>query len=404
MDVSEPVDVHAGAHTSAARKLLLLAPVSAALTYPYLLKGFHLALVPPDGPTSIGGMTLAAICLLGAFAAPVLGLVYASRLSRTTLPSSFELRARRLAYLTVAAPPLFVFTGVSRGLLGGPLSDEIMWISGWLAAGAFAWAGRPSAIRPTGSSNAAWRVAHGVSAALIACFVLFHLTNHLYGWMGPDVHKAIMETGRAIYRAPLVEPVLVALLLFQAVSGTRLAWRRSTLPADTFRVLQIGSGAYLAAFIVAHLNSALVSARSVRNIETDWAWATGAPGGLIYDAWNIRLLPHYAFGVFFVLAHLSSGLRQILKAHGVDPALANRAWLAGLVAGGLISIAIASGLLGARIPALSVQDFSQPRAGSWPSHGSLLVNHQLPVPITHKGGTKNRGHNRPIRKRAIRRR
>lgn len=349
MDVSEPVELLAGRRFSEARKLLVLAPVAAALAYPYFLKGFHLSLVPPGGPTSIAWMTSAAICLFGAFAAPVLGLACAGWLSQATFPSSFELRARRLAYLTMAAPPLFVLVGVSRGLLGAPLRDETVWIAGWLAAGAFAWLGSRSLIRPIVSSNTGWRVAHGVSGALIACFVLFHLTNHLFGWAGPDVHATFMDVGRVIYRSPLVEPVLVALLMFQVVSGVRLVWRWSVLPADTYRVFQIGSGAYLAAFIVAHLNSALVSARGVRNIETDWAWASGAPSGLIYDAWNIRLLPHYVFGVFFVLAHLSSGLRQVLIAHGVDVAVGNRAWVAGLIASGLISIAIISGLLGARI-------------------------------------------------------
>jgi hypothetical protein len=349
MNLSEPIDVHAGPRPSAARKLLLLTPVATALAYPYLLNAFHLGLASPGDPTSIAEMCLAAICLLGAIAAPIFGLAVAGRLSRATCHSGFELRARRLAYLTIAAPPLFVFVGVSRGLLGRPLSDEVIWMSGWLAAGAFAWIGSRSAIRSTGSSNAAWRVAHGVSGTVIACFVLFHLTNHLLGWLGPDVHKSIMDAGRGIYRAPLVEPVLVALLMFQVVSGTRLAWRWSALPADAYRVFQIGSGTYLAAFIVAHLNSALISARRVRNIETDWAWASGAPAGLIYDAWNIRLLPHYAFGVFFVLAHLSSGLRQVLISHGVAAAVANRAWAAGLIASGLISIAIISGLLGARI-------------------------------------------------------
>jgi hypothetical protein len=59
-------------------------------------------------------------------------------------------------------------------------------------SGAFAWIGGRSAIKPAVSPNAAWRVVHGVSGAVIACFVLFHLTNHLLGWLGPDVHKAIM--------------------------------------------------------------------------------------------------------------------------------------------------------------------------------------------------------------------
>jgi hypothetical protein len=97
------------------------------------------------------------------------------------------------------------------------------------------------------------------------------------------------------------------------------------------------------------LNSALVSARVVHHIETNWAWASGAPTGLIHDAWSIRLVPHYALGVFFVLAHLSSGLRGVLIAHGGGVTFVNRIWAEGLVASALVSAAIMSGLCGARI-------------------------------------------------------
>jgi len=138
-------------------------------------------------------------------------------------------------------------------------------------------------------------------------------------------------------------------MLFQVISGARLAWRWSGAPVDAYRVFQIGSGIYLAAFIVTHLNSALVSARAVHKIDTGWAWASGAPAGLIHDAWNIRLVPHYAFGVFFILAHLGSGLRGVVIAHGMTVTVANRVWIVGLVVSGLVSAAIMSGLCGVRI-------------------------------------------------------
>jgi hypothetical protein len=147
----------------------------------------------------------------------------------------------------------------------------------------------------------------------------------------------------------VVEPVLVGLMLFQVISGARLVWRWSGVAVDAYRVFQIGSGTYLAAFIVTHLNSALVSARTVHKIETGWAWASGAPTGLIHDAWNIRLLPHYAFGVFFILAHLASGLRGVVIEHGMSPTIANRVWAIGLVVSGMVSVAIMSGLCGVRI-------------------------------------------------------
>jgi hypothetical protein len=37
---------------------------------------------------------------------------------------------------------------------------------------------------------------------------------------------------------------------FQVAVGVRLAWHWSSLPVDAYRVFQIGSGVYLAAFVV----------------------------------------------------------------------------------------------------------------------------------------------------------
>jgi hypothetical protein len=330
-------------------RLRRLAPAAAAMSYPFLLNLFHLAVSAPAGSLSIARMIGAACCLFAAIAVPLFGLGSAFRLTNAC-PSSFELRARRLAYITIGVPPLFVLTGVALGLLHVHINDELVWIVGWLAACVYVLLGtesipEPSAPRPVSRL----RVAHGIVAALVVSFVLFHLSNHLLGLAGPDLHTSVMRVGRRVYRSSVVEPVLVGLMLFQVISGARLVWRWSGVPVDAYRVFQIGSGTYLAAFIVTHLNSALVSARTVHKIETGWAWASGAPTGLIHDAWNIRLLPHYAFGVFFILAHLGSGLRGVVIAHGMSAAIANRVWAIGLVVSGLVSVAIMSGLCGVRI-------------------------------------------------------
>jgi hypothetical protein len=336
-------------------KLRRLIPAAGAISYPFWLDAFHLAVSPPSGPLSAARIFGAALCLFAATAMPFLGMACAFWMTRTATkanPSSFELRARRLAYIAIGAPPLFVFTGVDLGLLHLHISDELVWVVGWSAACILVVLGseeRPAQSEPAARSVAKWRVAHGVAAVFILGYVLFHLTNHLLGLLGPDVHAAVMKMGRLVYRSPLVEPFLVALMLFQVVVGARLAWRWSSVPSDAFRVFQIGSGVYLAAFILAHLNSAFISARAVRHLETDWAWASGAPIGLIHDAWSIRLVPHYALGVFFLLAHLSSGLRAVLIAHGVGATSANQIWAAGLVASALVSVAIMSGLCGVRI-------------------------------------------------------
>lgn len=342
-----PID---NAATDIQRRLIGLSPALAAIAYPFFLQGFHAAVSPPDGTLPLARVLSAAAFLGGAFAMPLLGFVFAYRLAGVIQPSGFDLRAGRLAYLSIAAPPLFVFTGVTLGLVGLALPDIIVWIVAWLAAAVIAGFGSQAVEpRPATSPIAKWRVAHGLAAAAIACFVLFHLTNHLFGLVGPDMHAAIMKAGRTVYRYRFVEPLLVGLLLFQVTSGIRLAWRWSSIWVDAARVFQIGSGAYLAAFILAHMNSVLISARAVHKIETGWAYASGAPTGLIHDAWNIRLLPHYALGVFFVLGHLASGLRSVMIAHGIRTSVANRIWVAGLMGGGLMSAAIICGLCGIRV-------------------------------------------------------
>lgn len=316
-------------------------PAAAALAYPFFLMGFHAAIVAH-------AVLLAALMLTGAFAMPLSGIAFAFRLNGDA--AQFDLRARRLAFAGIAAPPLFVFVGVAPGLAGIHIPDIAIWVAIWLAAALCVWVAPDGPVTSAPARPiAGWRVAHGAAAALIACFVLFHLVNHLSGLEGPGTHKAIMAAGRKVYRAPFIEPVLVALLLFQIASGVRLAWRWSSQRVDAYRIFQIGSGVYLAMFLLAHMNSAFISARAVHHIETDWAWASGAPAGLIQDAWNIRLLPHYALGAFFVLGHLASGLRVVMLAHGVRPAISNRFWTASLAAAALIAAAIIAGLCGMRV-------------------------------------------------------
>ena len=318
-------------------------PATLTLAYPFLLHAFS------GGVGATGLHEIAAwFCLIAAASVPLVGLAWAYRLRRASQPQDFRVRARALAFMTVAAPPLFVFIGVTRGLIGRPLTDEMVWVGVWLVTIACVLTRRVPADVVTPVS-ARLRVVHGISASLIVIFVVFHLGNHLSGLMGPDVHASIMKAGRTIYRSAPIEVLLIGLLLFQIITGVTLATRWSRRPGDGFRVLQIGSGLYLASFIVTHLNSALVGARAVRHIETDWAWASGGAEGLIYDSWNIRLVPHYGWGVFFVLTHLMLGLRQVLVAHRFDAHSISRLWAGGIAASAAVALAIMSGLLGFRI-------------------------------------------------------
>jgi succinate dehydrogenase/fumarate reductase cytochrome b subunit len=193
------------------------------------------------------------------------------------------------------------------------------------------------------------RVAHGICGAVAATYILFHLGNHFTALSGPAVHSEVMNMGRRIYRAPLLEPLLVAVMLFQIGSGLKLAWRRTEAPLGVISAVQVATGCYLAVFIAGHMNSVFVYARAYLGIQTDWNFAAGAPGGLLGDAWNIRLVPHYALGVAAVLIHLVCGARVVLIAHGAGRRSMNLVWVAGCLSAVVIAAMIVAAMCGLRI-------------------------------------------------------
>lgn len=323
-----------------------LTPALAAICYPFLLDAFHLVVGAPGSRSSASTIVTAAIVLASILAVPTLGLVFAARKQVGT-------SARRLAYAGVVAPTIYVFLGVVQSMAGSILPDELVWCVLWSGAAFLAWlkSHAPAEGHPAPAVGR-WRVAHGITGAVVLLYVGFHIVNHLFGLIGPEAHATVMDLGRKVYRAPLVEPPLVALMLFQVASGLYLAWRWSVSALDFQKTFQIASGFYLSVFILGHMNSVFLYARTYLGIPTDWAFATGAPSGLIHDAWNIRLLPHYLLGVFFVLAHLSSGLRVVMIAHGIHRTIADRIWIACAFAGAVIAIAIIVGMCGGRIAVL----------------------------------------------------
>jgi hypothetical protein len=320
---------------------LALALTGAAICYPFLLRAFHAVVGTQAATPSHLAIVGAAVILAVAFVVPFLALALACR-------SDVDPGTRRLAYAGVTAPTLYVFLGVVQALIHSTMPDEIVWCALWIAFAIWSQTARNpvAATRPT---TGRWRIIHGMTAALLSLFVAFHLANHLFGLLGPNAHAAIMKIGRLIYRSGAGEPLLVAAMLFQVSTGLFLAWRWSAAPQGFHRTFQIASGAYLSLYILGHMNSVFIYARSFLGIPTDWNFAIGAPTGLIHDAWNIRLLPHYALGVFFVLSHLASGLRVVLIAHGVDRHATNRAWGASVAISAIISAAIIAGMCGVRI-------------------------------------------------------
>ena len=335
-------------------KTVIWIPAATAAIYPWILEAFHWSVTPsisanPGTQLPTIAILTASMMLIAAFAVPLINLMIASCPSQITGPAAANVRARRFALLALTTPTIYVFFGVLTYMTGSKIPDRWIWTPAWLLFGYLSSRSTDSVIPKHTRTSAGLRVAHGICGALAALYVVFHISNHLFGLISPESHAAVMDIGRTVYRAKTIEPLLVAIMLFQIFSGLRLVWTYSETSTDRYQMFQIASGVFMSMFILGHMNSVFIYARTWLNISTDWAFATGLPTGLIHDAWNVRLLPHYALGVFFVLAHLCSGMRVVMLAHGAKVQVINRYWYAGVFLSILISMAIMCGMTGLRL-------------------------------------------------------
>src|SRR4029077_15291455 len=232
-------------------RLLLVIPALCALAYPSLLSWLSAGLVlvhgsdSPDGMIGwvgvIGSLTLAlAVMLLSFVFGLTLGSLYVGR------PDDF--RARSIAHLAFATPSLYVGFANVGGVLRAPSAVPIAWLIFWALVAMIVLLGpRPSstavAMTPVGRRRLA--VAHGVSAiAILLLFVGPHIGNHLAGFWNGSVHIEIMNAARDVYRNDFVQPILLALIGFQILSGTALVRRRMRMPSDFLGTMQTMSGVY----------------------------------------------------------------------------------------------------------------------------------------------------------------
>src|SRR5215470_4537092 len=341
-----------GGDTGALGRLPMLAPPLAALLYPFALEGFHTSVARIAEGASILSWLSAAASLALAFAMPLIAMLAAMSFSEIGRPTVAQLRAKRVALLAVAAPTLFVFVGVVLTMLRDPVPDTWLWVACWAIALALL-------LRSDNDAPARvamrlvpvpLRVAHGVSAlALIMIFLALHIANHLMFPAGAETYDAVMKVFRHVYRNEIVQPLVVALFLFQIGTGLFFAWRLTAAPTDRFRTFQITSGVYLAFYVLGHMDSVFIFARTYLGIDTGWGFATGAPTGLVKDPWNIRLVPHYWLAVFFVLAHFAAGARVVIMAHGVSKTFADRFMVGSAVVAGIVATVIMLGMCGMRI-------------------------------------------------------
>ncbi|WP_263416935.1 hypothetical protein [Terriglobus albidus] len=272
--------------------------------------------------------------LLLTLLAPAACFYLASRLAQT---NTYR-RATKVAYFAIGAPALYSFLG---GWLDSqrwiPYRANGVWVLLWCVLLLLVLIERPAAADDADGRPAKLAVAHGISAALITVFAIAHLANHLTGVLGGSTHIAVMRHLRVVYRAPVVESVLLACVLFQVATGwVLLAYRMRRPFSGWIGTVQNASGMYLLLFFASHV-SAVMRARYLRHIDTNWVWLTA--DNLLKDPWSVRLVPYYFLGVLALAVHGACGVRHVLVEHD-RPRLANRAFAAIAAGGGVIAVVI----------------------------------------------------------------
>ncbi|QZP36093.1 hypothetical protein K5K95_25535 [Pseudomonas sp. DR48] len=326
---------------------LWLLPFAAALYYPWALSWSNQAHLSGASPL----VTVA--IMLTAYAVPAMAFICVYLTGAQPVISGRMVLARRLACLAVAAPPAYTLLGVLLYLMKIYGHDIAVWTGLWLALiGYFTMHSSTKPVVSFPASDSAYRrlrVAHGISSlAIMVAFLAPHLFNHLLGVFGADVHRAVMEALRVVYRNAVLEPIIIVAFFFQILSGLVLIRPKTISRADMLDALQTASGAYLTLFIASHINSVFTLARYF-GTETDYKWAVADPVGLVADAWSIRLLPHYSLAVFFLIAHLACGMRVVMRNHDVRPAVYSASTWGVILVGGLVTAIITAGMIGARL-------------------------------------------------------
>jgi hypothetical protein len=340
-----------GSGATSLHRLLLVIPALCALAYPSLLSLLSAGLVSVHGSASpdgaivgvsvIASLTLALTIMLVSFA-------FGRMLADVGRPQSHQ--ARSIAHLAFATPSLYVGFANVGGVLQAPSSVPIAWLIFWglvatiVLLGPRWWSAAASpvvATMPVGYRRLG--LAHGISAcAIVLLFVGPHLGNHLAGfWNGP-VHIETMNAVRRVYRDDIVQPILLALIGFQILSGAALVRRRMRMPSDFLGTVQTMSGVYVGVYFLAHM-TAVFAARHA-GTDTNWTWLTRPGDSMLVSLSNLRLIAHYWAGPIAIVAHVACGLRMVLLQHDVSPATANRLAL-GLITVGVVASSVILGAL-----------------------------------------------------------
>lgn len=187
------------------------------------------------------------------------------------------------------------------------------------------------------------RTLHRMSALALLLFLASHMLNHVAGVQGQSTHQSVMAVLRQFYRHPAIEPLLLGLFLWQALSGLHLVWRGWGRRSGFIAQFQAVTGTYLAVFLLVHVG-AVMNGR-FGGLDTDFRFAAA---GLHVEPYQWFFMPYYFLAVFCLFGH--AGCAIYWQAKSVSDA-SKRSILAGcMVAGTIFGAAIVASLSGLLYP------------------------------------------------------
>ena len=300
--------------------LWFLFPLGAALIYRQALNAISFA-------TAHGGGPFVVLAIAAAIAIPLSGLAIVKR-------SAFAARA---GYITIVIPPLFTATAglVRLAAHGGYWTALAFSVPLLVIAGGLTLSLSPGRLLLK---------LHRTTAIALLIFVLAHLANHLFALSSLAAHKAVQDVLRVAYRNFILEPLLIAALVAQALSGVALVWR-DRHRQGFLNHAQAASGLFIAVFLCSHLTATLMNGRALAHIETDFIFAAGGRAGLLHSGGFEDLIPYYFLAPVAFFTHVGMATRRTLLRRRSPHA--NRL-SAGLFALGVaLSVLILSALCGA---------------------------------------------------------
>ena len=169
----------------------------------------------------------------------------------------------------------------------------------------------------TEATNRRLRPLHLASGLLIASFLTLHLFNHLAMVAGAQRHIELMGQIRPFYRNAIVEPVLLAALVFQIGSGIVMIWKTRRSRAGAIPLLQAVSGIVLALFICNHV-IAVLAGRVAFDLDTNYHFAIAG----FQMGRAAFFVPYYFAGVAALFVHVACALTWRMQSRRVPIAVA----------------------------------------------------------------------------------